>query len=125
MVNDDKMNLDLSLAFPRAGVAFDIQVRQYAADPVDEPSSFRLTVSAVSDGRPILLRSEVSPQLADWVRGYTRWLVRANVRASYDKDGILGVFDDGLSAEEVLRGVRDACDMIRQRFGHYEESVLV
>ena len=125
MVTDDKMSLDLSLAFPRAGVVFAIQVRKYSGDPGRSPASFRLSVLAASDGRPVLLRPEASPQLADWVRGYTRWLVRANVRASYDKNGVVGVITGGLTAEEVLQGVQDACDMIRQRFGPYQESVLV
>ena len=125
MVTDDEMSLDLSLAFPRAGVVFAIRVRKYSGDPVRSPASFRLSVLAASDGRPILLRPESSPQLADWVRGYTRWLVRANVNASYDKNGVVGVITGGLTAEEVLQGVQDACDMIRQRFGPYQESVLV
>ena len=29
-----------------------------------------------------------------------------------------------MTPEQVLEGVRDACDMIRQRFGLYKESVL-
>ncbi len=125
MYTNDELSLDLSLAFPRAGVVFAIQVRKYSGDPGRSPASFRLSVLAASDGRPILLRSESSPQLADWVRGYTRWLVRANIRASYDKNGIVGVITDGLTDEQVLQGVQDACDMIRQRFGPYQESVLV
>ena len=122
-MNNDALTLDLSLAFPSAGVSFDIQVRQYGAG--GNPTSFRLTVSALSDGRPVPLRSDASPQLADWVRGYTRWLHRAQVSGAHDETGILGVFPAGLSAEQVLRNVHDACDMIRQRFAHYQESVLV
>ena len=33
-------------------------------------------------------------------------------------------FFEGLSPEETLTGIKDACDMIRQRFEHYKESVL-
>ena len=68
---------------------------------------------------------DASPQLADWVRGYTRWLARARVSASFDENGIAGTFATGLTPEQVLQGVRDACDMIRQRFEPYEASVLV
>ena len=68
---------------------------------------------------------DVSPQLAVWVRGYSRWLVRANVRARHDESGITGTFGPDLQPEQVLQRLRDACEMIRQCFELYEESILV
>ena len=68
---------------------------------------------------------DTSPQLADWIGGYSRWLRRANVTASFDENGITGTFAGGLTPEQTMMGVTDACDMIRQRFEHYEESILV
>jgi hypothetical protein len=112
--SDVRVNLDL--AFPQAGVVFDVE-----AGP---DRSFRLTVRRVSDGAGVPFTSNACPQLADWVRGYTRWLRRARVTASHDESSITGLFDEGLTPEQVLEGVRDACDMIRQRFGLYKESVL-
>ena len=106
----------VDLAFPEAGVSFDIEA---APD-----RSFRLTVRRVSDGAGVPFTSDASPQLADWVRGYTRWLRRARVTASHDETSITGLFDEGLTPEQVLDGVRDACDMVRQRFGLYKEGVL-
>ena len=36
-----------------------------------------------------------------------------------------GTFRDGMTAEQTLLGMREACDMIRQRFELYEESVIL
>ena len=122
MVVSNEVNVELSLAFPRAGVAFAVGAQTHEGNGTR--SSFRVSVTDVSSGRDVPLRLDASPQLADWVRGYSRWLVRANVTASYDESSISGTFGPGLSPEQVLRGVQDACDMIRQRFEGYEESVL-
>ncbi|MCH8185377.1 MAG: hypothetical protein IH862_04670 [Chloroflexi bacterium] len=116
-----KANLDLS--FPAAGVTFNI-----AVEPPDEGGSaptFTLAVSDASTGQKLRLAVDVSPQLADWVRGYSRWLVRAKVKATHDESGITGTFAPDLQPEQVLQGLRDACEMIRQRFELYEESILV
>ncbi len=114
-----KANLDLS--FPAAGVTFNI-----AVEPADGASpTFSLRVSDAGTGQSVRLGVDVSPSLADWVRGYSRWLVRARVQATYDENGITGTFAPDLEPEQVLRGLQDACDMIRQRFDLYEESVLV
>ena len=125
MAISNEVNVDLSLAFPKAGVVFAVGAQTEADGANGEHHSFRVSVVDVSDGRAVPLRVDASPQLADWVRGYTRWLVRANVSASFDESGISGTFTAGLKPDQVLQGVRDACDMIRQRFEPYEESVLV
>ena len=125
MAISNSVNLDLSLAFPRAGVAFAIEARAQDGGADEDPSTFRVSVSDASNGRAVPLTVDASPQLADWVRGYTRWLARARVSASFDENGIAGTFAAGLTPEQVLQGVRDACDMIRQRFEPYEASVLV
>ena len=125
MAISNSVNLDLSLAFPRAGVAFAIEARVQDGGADEDSSTFRVSVSDASNGRAVPLTVDASPQLADWVRGYTRWLARARVSASFDENGIAGTFAAGLTPEQVLQGVRDACDMIRQRFEPYEASVLV
>ena len=125
MAISNSVNLDLSLAFPRAGVAFAIEARVQDGGADEDSSTFRVKVSDASNGRAVPLTVDASPQLADWVRGYTRWLARARVSASFDESGIAGTFAAGLTPEQVLQGVRDACDMIRQRFEPYEASVLV
>ena len=114
----------LDLSFPTAGVTFNI-----AVEPPDGANgaspTFALSVSDAGTGQRLRLSVDVSPSLADWVRGYSRWLVRARVQATYDENGITGTFAPDLEPEQVLRGLQDACDMIRQRFELYEESVLV
>ena len=45
-------------------------------------------------------------------------------RVQHDEHSITGHFAGGLTPEQMLEGVRDGCDMIRQRFDLYEESVL-
>jgi len=119
---DSQINLNLNLAFPNAGIIFDIKVD---AGSNGDSASFSLSVSNASDGSSVPFRSDVSPQLADWVRGYSRWLVRSSVRATHDQNSISGSFFGNPSPEQILDGVRGACDMIRQRFDHYESSVLV
>ncbi len=115
------VNLSVILPFPTAGVAFNISV----ASEDEGALTFSLNVTDLNGGNALPFSVDVSPCLADWVRGYARWLVRAGVRATHDSGGITGTFGESMTAEQVLLGVRDACDMIRQRFELYEESVLV
>ncbi len=118
-----KANLDLS--FPAAGVTFNIAVEPPVGGSNGGGPIFALAVSDSSTGQKLRLAVDVSPQLADWVRGYSRWLVRAHVKATHDESGITGTFAPDLQPEQVLQGLRDACEMIRQRFELYEESILV
>ena len=120
MTDTMKLNLNLSLPFERAGVEFRIQV----ADD-DGGANFSLTAACPETGDQLAFVSGVSPVLADWVRGYTRWLYRCRISATHTEDAITGSFERGLDAEQVLEGLRLACDMIRQRFELYEGSVVV
>ena len=104
--------ININLSFPKAGVIFVINGNN---------PSFEITVTD-SAGKNQSLKD--SPYLRDWAKGYARWLVRAKVKASADDNKITGTFFEGLSPEETLTGIKDACDMIRQRFEHYKESVL-
>ena len=112
------VQLNLNLAFPNAGIVFVIK-----ADNGTSPTTFHLSVNDTS-GNQVPFKVDACPPLADWVRGYTRWLRRASVVASHDENSINGTFQDGLSPEQTLQGIQIACDMIRQRFDLYEESVL-
>lgn len=140
MASNSGVNLSVYLPFPAAGVAFRIRVdsdtvigpsafilsahRQVADE--DVPTSFAIGPATDERGQNALPFSvDVSPCLADWVRGYTRWLVRAGVQATYDSNSINGTFAESATVEQVLLGVRDACDMIRQRFEWYEESIVL
>lgn len=116
------INIDMGLAFPKAGLLFNIGV----ISQTGYPTLFRLLVTDLEQKRAIPFREYECPCLADWAPGYCRWLTRAHIKASYDvREGISGSFVDGLTPEQVLRGVSDACDMIRQRFDLYEESVVI
>ena len=120
MATSDGLDIKIELAFPDAGVKFHL-----SADSGPEPgAAFGLRVSDASSGAPIAFTQEESPELADWVRGYTRWLHRSRVSASHDTKAISGTFAEGVTPEQVLEGLVLACDMIRQRFGSYQESVL-
>ena len=140
MASNSGVNLSVYLPFPTAGVAFRIRVdsdkvpgpsvfvlsaHRWVADE-DVPTSFAIGPTTDERGQNALPFSvDVSPCLADWIRGYTRWLVRAGVRATHDSNSINGTFAESMTAEQVLLGVRDACDMIRQRFEWYEESIVL
>ena len=121
MATKSGIQIDVDLPFPEAGVTFAIKVETPSNG---EAPSFRLTVTDLSKERTIPFTVAGSQQLADWVRGYTRWLVRAKVDATHDEQAITGSFGADTPPEQVLQGVRDACDMVRQRFGAYTESVL-
>ena len=114
------IDLNLTLPFEAAQVQFDIRVGG-SGEP-GSGASFTLSASDTS-GAPMSFASESSPVLADWVRGYTRWLYRAGVSARYDETAISGSFAQGMNAERILEGVQLACDMIRQRFELYEDSI--
>lgn len=139
MSSNSCADLKVYLPFPKAGVAFRIRVspdeangssnfvlsvHRWVADE-DVPTSFAIGPTTDERGQDALpFTIDVSPCLADWVRGYTRWLVRAGVRATHNSNKITGIFGESVTAEQVLLGVRDACDMIRQRFDYYEDSIL-
>lgn len=114
------IDINLRLPFEAAGVEFDIRV----AESNDSDMGAAFSLSALdSGGAAIPFTSDSSPVLADWVRGYTRWLYRAGVTARFDETTISGSFRWGMNAEQVLEGVQLACDMIRQRFELYEDSI--
>ena len=124
MTTESRIQLDVSLAFPKASIVFDIEVKP-VGDVSDEAAHFfQLSVTDHSTGRAVPFNADASAQLADWVRGYSRWLVRARITASYSEERVDGRFADGLEPDDVIRGVGDACDMIRQRFELYQETVL-
>ena len=119
-MSDHAIDLNLTLPFEAAQVQFDIKV----GEPSDSDAGASFSLSALdSAGTPVPFTSDASPVLADWVRGYTRWLYRAGVTARYTETAISGDFAQGMSAEQVLEGVQLACDMIRQRFELYEDSI--
>ena len=124
MATISQTEINISLAFPKAGVTFDIRCGTPAGGSNGHPS-FKLKALDYSGSRELSFTEDTSLQLADWISGYARWLRRANVTASFDETGITGTFAGGLTPEQTLASVSDACDMIRQRFDHYEESILV
>ena len=119
MTVQNKVDINLRLPFEGARVEFVIEVGE-----TDGGTTFGLTVEGLGSGDRVPFTSAASPVLADWVRGYTRWLFRARVSAKYDEDSISGTFAPDLTAEQTMEGVQLACDMIRQRFELYTESVL-
>ena len=76
MTVQDKIDLNLRLPFESAGVEFVIEVGE-----TDGGTTFGLTVESLASGDRVPFTSAASPVLADWVRGYTRWLFRARVSA--------------------------------------------
>ena len=117
------VQLKHNLAFPTAGVVFNISVDSPEGSD-GSGASFRLGVTEASGGSAVPFSVDSSPELADWVRGYSRWLVRARVSATFDENEITGTYSSDVTPEQVLVGIREACDMIRQRFDMYTESVL-
>lgn len=123
MTQTVSVNLCLRLPFERAGVEFNIEVNE-SGDAGKGPG-FTLVALACGASDRLAFQSQVSPVLADWVRGYTRWLYRAGISAQHGDDAIVGTFAPDVTAERVLEGLQLACDMIRQRFELYQESVLI
>ena len=120
MASTDGLDIKFELAFPAAGIRFHLS----ADSGTGAGAAFGLRVSDASSGAPVALTRETSPELADWVRGYSRWLYRSRITASYDEQAISGTFAEDVTPEQVLEGLGLACDMIRQRFEPYRESVL-
>ena len=106
MATGTNIQIQLSLEFPKAGIGFDIQVR-------DHTFELRVTNSQGTVSSPFTI--DVSPELADWVRGYTRWLYRAKLQASFTENCVKGNFAQDTSSEDILKATADACEMIHQR----------
>jgi len=120
MASSDGVSINIELTFPNAGV----NIHLSAEADSGAATTFGLRVSDASSGAPVAFTQEASPELADWVRGYTRWLRRTRVSARHDSQSITGTFAEGVTAEQVMEGLGLACEMVRQRFGPYQESVL-
>ena len=85
MASGSATDININLAFPKAGVVFVIE----ASGPNGQAPAFRLRVTD-SSGNVVPITREASEYVHDWIRGYTRWLYRARVTASWDVDGITG-----------------------------------
>ena len=119
-----ELDITAKLTFSSAGVAFILKCNTVKTGSGSKTANFTVsTVDAVSL-EALKLNEATSPQLVDWAKGYSRWLTRANVIADYNDDGILGTVKDGITIAETLTGIQAACDMISQRFDHYEISIL-
>ena len=81
-------------------------------------------VNSYKERKPIKLLESDSAQLYDWAKGYARWLHRASIKAEHNENAIEGKFTSVQSPESALENLREACLMIRQRFEHYETSIL-
>ena len=119
MASGSTTQINVSLDFPKAEIVFVIEV----SGSNGQAPGFHLHVTD-SSGNKVPFTATASPPLADWVRGYSRWLYRSRVTASHDTEAVSGTFADGLTPEQLLEGVQGACDMIRQRFELYDGSIL-
>tara|TARA_B100000446_G_scaffold146042_1_gene139575 strand:+ start:555 stop:932 length:378 start_codon:yes stop_codon:yes gene_type:complete len=119
-----ELDITTKLTFSSAGVTFILKCNSAKTGSGSKTANF--TVSAVNavSLETLKLNEDTSPQLVDWAKGYSRWLTRANVIADYNDDGILGTVKEGITIAETLTGIQAACDMISQRFDHYESSIL-
>jgi hypothetical protein len=111
------------LTFPKANVCFIVTCTHESF--TKEPAKFRIDVNSNTHQEPLKLNEAHSPQLSDWAKGYARWLHRANIQAKHNDDAIVGTFTSVLEPEVLLENIREACLMIRQRFEHYESSILM
>ncbi|HAL48993.1 MAG: hypothetical protein FI707_02430 [SAR202 cluster bacterium] len=119
MSANEAVNIELKVAFPNAGIEF-----QLSAKDESGAIGFRLEAVNAATGAAVQMDVQTSPVLADWGRGYSRWLYRPRIAATFGESAITGTFLDGTSSEQVMDGLEMACDMIRQRFGLYQESIL-
>ena len=119
-----EIDITTKLTFSSAGVTFILKCNSAKTGSGSKTANF--TVSAVNavSLEALKLTEGTSPQLVDWAKGYSRWLTRANVTADFNEDGILGTVQEGITVAETLTGIQAACDMISQRFNHYEGSIL-
>jgi hypothetical protein len=119
MRNPIELNIKMKLPYPTAGVSFEIE-----CDSSIQGDNFKVTALSHKDSTPLKITNGISLQLVDWAKGYARWLNRANVSADFDENGVKGKLRDGLTTDELLDSLNLACDMIDQRFSHYEETII-
>ena len=115
--------IQMTLPFPKANVSFLVRCSDIGS--IQGTTPFTITVYSHIDRKPIKLLESDSPQLADWAKGYARWLHRAGIKAEHNENAIQGHFSSIQSPELALENIREACLMIRQRFEHYESSILM
>ena len=115
-------NIQLTLLFPKANVSFSITCTNFNSP--DGDGHFAIKVNSYKERKPIKLLESDSAQLYDWAKGYARWLHRASIKAEHKENAIEGKFTSVQSPESALENIREACLMIRQRFEHYETSIL-
>ena len=114
--------IQFTLLFPKANVSFSITCTNFISP--DGDGHFAIKVNSYKERKPIKLLESDSAQLYDWAKGYARWLHRASIKAEHNENAIEGKFSSVQSPESALENIREACLMIRQRFEHYETSIL-
>ena len=114
--------IQLTLLFPKANVSFSITCTNFIS--LDGGGRFTITANSITAGKAVKLLESDSPQLSDWAKGYARWLHRASIKAEHNENAIEGKFSSVQSPESALENIREASLMIRQRFEHYETSIL-
>lgn len=114
--------IQLTLLFPKANVSFSITCTNFISP--DGDGHFAIKANSYKERKPIKLLESDSAQLYDWAKGYARWLHRASIKAEHNENAIEGKFTSVQSPESALENIREACLMIRQRFEHYETSIL-
>ena len=119
-----EIDITTKLTFFSAGVTLILKCDTVKREPGEKAANFNISALTAVSLETLKLNESTSPQLVDWAKGYSRWLTRANVNASFNENGIFGTFKEGITIEETLNGIQAACDMISQRFEHYDESIL-
>lgn len=119
-----ELHINLRLGFESAGVAFRLGVEPAGEPAGDRGASFGLQVVELATGREVPFRAEVCPVLADFVKGFSRWLGTKGLRASVGDARITGTFPSNATPQQLLGTAGDICDLISQRFSLYRERIL-
>lgn len=116
-----QVTIDLDMAFPTAGVAFNVQVRPGSAEV---GAALHIELRAVEEGKSARFTRESSYALADFVGGFCRWLGTKGVTVSHTEQEITGHFHPRYTVPQMLTTTQELCQMLEDKFAAYPHPIV-
>lgn len=118
---DGKVQVDLDITFPVAGIGFRVQVLTEDA-AAGMPLHVRLR--ALEAGKKARFTPDSSYVLGDFVGGLCRWLGTKGVTVSHTEEEVSGHFHPRYTVLHMLGTLQELCQLLDDKFAGYPATIL-
>ncbi len=116
-----QLTMEFDLAFPNAGVGFQVQVQRNEGH---DATALRVEVRALEPEKVARFTTESSRVLGDFVGGFCRWLGTKGVQVTHTEQEIQGHFHARYTVPQMLATMQELCEMLEDKFAGYPATVL-